>query len=407
MLAAVLLAAAATLAPQQFAQLPLESALQKAVASSPDVAQARERVNENAALLAAARGISAPALTANYAAAPQGGPNNNTITQSLVTVGGQIVLGDYFASSLTVRQAAFVLAGAQYDLLESQRAERIKVSGQYYAALKNYAAVQIRKTDLGGAQADLRAAQLRFKAGDAPKLDVVRAEVAVASAQSALAAAQVDLENAQSALAIETGAPIESLAVLSNMQHVVDPPADVDRAVERALAQRADLASALQLERAEQAAVAVAQRGRLPGVTVSAGYTAGMDSGVAVHGPSANVNVVFPLSNEARAKADAERARLAQAHYKTEAIRRRILVDVGAAARTYAESLRATQSASRARIAAQQQLRATQIGYASGASSSLDVEVARRTYVSAALDELNAVYAQAQAAETLKEEMGP
>lgn len=407
MISVLILAAVTTLAPQQFAQMPLASALQKAIAISPDVAQARERVNENAALLSAAHALAAPAITANYAAAPQGGPNNNTISQSLVTLGGQIILGDYFASSLAVRQAAFVLAGAQYDLLESQRAERIKTSGQYYTALRTYAAVQVRKADLAGTQADLRAAQLRFKAGDAPRLDVVRAQVAVAQGQSALAAAQVDFENAQNALAIETGAPAQSLSVLSPARFDSDPPTDVNRAVTRALALRSDLASAQQLENAEQAAVAAAERGRLPGVTVNAGYTTGTDSGVAVHGPSANVNVIFPLSNEARAKADAERARLAQAHYKVESIRRRIAVDVGAAARTYAESLQATQSASRARIAAQQQLRATEIGYRSGAGSSLDVGIARRTYVSAALDELNAVYAQAQAAETLKEEMGP
>jgi outer membrane protein TolC len=90
-----------------------------------------------------------------------------------------------------------------------------------------------------------------------------------------------------------------------------------------------------------------------------------------------------------------------------ESIRRQIVVDVSAAARTYAESLQATQSARRARIAAQQQLQATQTGYRNGASSSLDVQVARRTYVSAQLDELNAIYAQAQAAATLEEEMGP
>jgi outer membrane protein len=406
MLYAVMLAAV-TLAPQQFSQLPLDSALQKAVANSPDVAQARERVNENIALLEAARGIAAPSVTANYAAAPQGGPNNNTITQSLFTVGGQIILGDYFASSLAARQAYFVLAGAQYDLLEAQRAERIKTSGQYYTALRTFAALQVAKTDLAGAQADLRAAQLRFRSGDAPKLDVVRAQVAIATAQSALAAAQVDFENAQEALAVETGQPAQSFGVFSTVQTATAPPTDVDRAVTRALAQRADLASAQQLERAEEAAVRVAERGKLPAITVNAGYTTGMDSGVAVHGPSATVNVALPLSNAAAARAAAERARLAQARYKVESIRRQIVVDVSAAARTYAESLQATQSARRARIAAQQQLQATQTGYRNGASSSLDVQVARRTYVSAQLDELNAIYAQAQAAATLEEEMGP
>jgi outer membrane protein TolC len=161
------------------------------------------------------------------------------------------------------------------------------------------------------------------------------------------------------------------------------------------------------LENAEEAAVGVAQRGRMPGVTINAGYTTGVDSGVQVHGPSATVNVAIPLSNAAAARAAAERARLAQAQYKVASIRRQITVDVSSAARTYAESLQATQSARRARIAAEQQLRATQIGYRSGASSSLDVQIARRTYVSAEMDELTAIYAQAQAAATLEQEMGP
>jgi cobalt-zinc-cadmium efflux system outer membrane protein len=180
-----------------------------------------------------------------------------------------------------------------------------------------------------------------------------------------------------------------------------------DSAVERALAQRSDFFSAQQAVRAEEAAVRVAGRGVLPSVTLSGGYTSGTDSGVAVHGPSANVTVALPISQAARNRAEAERARLAQAQDKAASIRRHIIVDVSAAARTYEESLRATQSATRARIAAQQELRATQIGYRSGAGSSLDVADARRTYLQAALNELSAVYAQAQAAATLQEEMGP
>jgi outer membrane protein TolC len=115
----------------------------------------------------------------------------------------------------------------------------------------------------------------------------------------------------------------------------------------------------------------------------------------------------MPISQAAKNRADAERARLAQAQDKAASIRRTILVDVSAAARTYAESLRATQAAVRARTAAQQQLHATQTGYRSGASSSLDVADARRTYLQAALNELAAIYAQAQAGATLQEEMGP
>ncbi len=409
MIAALVLAAigAAAPVPKQFAAMPLDLALEQAVTVSPDVAQARERVTEDLALLDAARGLAAPALTANYTQAPQGGGNDTTITQRLATVGAQITLGDYFAYSPTIRQAAFTLAGAQFDLLDARRTERLKVIGQYYAALKAVATVDLRAQDYTGAQRDLRAAQVRYHAGDAPRLDVVRAQVALANAQANLDAARVDFANARDALAIETGMPGGGFTRLADTAIAPSPPLQAQVAERRALAQRSDLFSAMQAVNAQQAAVRVAERGVLPAVVVNVGYTGGVDSGVAVHGPSATVNVALPISHAAQYRAAAERARLAQAQARSAAIRRRIVVEVGAAARTYEETVRAAKSATRARIAAQEELRATQIGYRSGASSSLDVADARRTYVQAALNELSAIYAQAQSAASLQEEMGP
>jgi len=402
-----LVLAALTGTPQGFVSLPLDAAVQNAVRISPDVAQARARVEENQALLRAARGVAAPSLQASYAAAPQGGNANSTIEQSLATIGAGVTLGDYLSYAPAVREAQFTLAGAQYDLLDAQRVEREKTIGLYFAALKARATVDLRVQEVAGANADLRAAQLRFKAGDAPRLDVVRAQVALASARANLDAAQVDAANAQNALAVETGIAPQDLQRLENAPGAAPPPTDPQKAVERALAQRSDLNSAKQAVNAERAAVRFAGAGVLPALTIDAGYTRGYDSGVLVSGPSANVTLSLPLSHAAADRVAAERARLAQAQYKESALQRSITVAVSSAARTYRESLRAVDSARRARIAAQEELRATGIGYRSGASSSLDVAEARRTYVQAALAEVTAIYAQAQAAATLSEEMSP
>lgn len=406
MIAAILLAAL-TGAAQQFSSLPLAAAMEKAVSISPDVAQARARVAENQALLQAARGAAAPSLQASYAAAPQGGSMNNTIEQSLATIGAGVTLGDYLAYAPAVREAQFTLAAAQYDLLDAQRTEREKTIGMYYDALATAATVHLREQDFAGAQSDLHAAQLRFQAGDVPRLDVVRAQVALANARAALDASHVDQANAQNALSVETGIPIQDLQLLQPAQIVVPAIAGPQQAVQRALAQRSDIRSARQAVNAEQAAVRVAQRGGLPVVTVNAGYTRGYDSGVLISGPSANVNVSLPISHAASARVAAERARLTQAQDKEAALQRSISVTVSSAARTYVQSIRAVQSAQRARAAAQQELRATEIGYRSGASSSLDIADARRTYVQAALAEVSATYAQARAAALLQEEMGP
>ena len=392
---------------QQFAALPLSQAVQNAVQISPGVAQARARVDENQALLAAARGVAAPSLQASYAAAPQGGNANNTIEQSLATIGAGVTLGDYLSYMPAVRQAQFTLAGAQYDLLDAERAEREKTIGLYFDALKAVASVGLREQDLASSQSDLRAAQLRFKAGDAPRLDVVRAQVAVANASANLDAARVDAANSENALSVETGINAQSFAKLESVQTSAPPPSEPQKAVDRALAQRSDFRSAQQAVHAEEAAVGVAQRGIFPAITLNAGYTRGYDSGVLVSGPSATVSMNVPLSHAAAARVSAERARLAQAQFKASALQRTITVAVSSAARTYQETLRAVDSAHRARIAAQEELRATEIGYRNGASSSLDVADARRTYIQAALAEVTAVYAQAQAAATLEEEMGP
>jgi outer membrane protein TolC len=51
----------------------------------------------------------------------------------------------------------------------------------------------------------------------------------------------------------------------------------------------------------------------------------------------------------------------------------------------------------RALQGARAEFAATQVGYRSGAVSSLDVEAARTTYVQALVEEISALYAQARA----------
>lgn len=406
MIHALILAAAST-----FMSLSLAQAQNAAVAQSPEVIAARERVAENAALLAAARGAFGPAATVNYAQAPQGTTNAaglpQTIEQHLTTVGGQVTLGDLLAYSPAVAQAAANLAGAQFDFVAAQQTERTKVTGIYYDALRAVATAQTRADALGAAQADRRAAQIRFDAGDAPRLDVVRADVAVARAIADLETATATKSNAIEALAIETAQSAQSLSSPVAQTSLPEGPVSVDSAVARALVRRPEIASAQAAVRAEAASVRVAERGILPTLTASAGYTHGVDSGITVRGPSANVQLTIPVSGAAGSRASAERARLAQAQAKLAGTQRQISLEVSAAVRTYQAGVRALAAATQARVQAQAELSAITTGYRSGASSSLEVSAARQTYVQAALDELTAYYAQAQARATLDVLMGP
>lgn len=386
-----------------FAHLSLDDAQRAALQHSPDVAIARAKVDEQRALFDAARSAYAPALTANYVEAPQGVDAFTTSAQRLTTVGASIALGDLFAASPAIAQANASLRAAQFGFDDAQRTERIAVIGLYFSALDAQATVDARRVALDDANAQLRAARLRFTNGDAPRLDVVRAEVALANAQADFARARADAQNAQATLGQETAVDVASLTTGSHEEPLAPlVPYDPDAAVRAALASRPEIVSAQAAVDAERHAVGVARSGGFPQVTLAGGYTSGIDSEVKVSGPSLNVTANLPLGGAPHDRVVAEEARLAQAQAQLDKVRRDVTNEVGAAARTLTAQGEALAAAERALSEAKAEYDATQIGYRSGASSSLDVESARSTYIGALVGELSAFYAQARATATLQ-----
>lgn len=394
--------AGAAPAVETFGSLSLDRAQSRALNASPDVRIARAKVAEDRALYDQARLAYGPALTANYAQAPQGSAEG-TQTQRLTTVGAQVLLGDLLAYSPVVAQASANLRAAEFDLANAERAERIAVTGMYFAALSANATQGAREEALAGARSLLRSATLRYQAGDVPHLDVVRALVGIAQAQAALATAQANRQNAYALLQTEIGSNGAALRALAPMTSSGAPvTASVDGAVRTALARRPEVASAEESVNAEERAVQVARRGTLPVLLVSGGYTQGVDSGFHVAGPSANAQLTFPLGGATRARIAAEQARLDEARATLDRVRRAVANEVSAAVRNDTAQTQSLAAAGRALQAATAELRATELGYRSGASSSLDVVTARTTYVQALVDDIAATYARAQAEATLR-----
>lgn len=381
-----------------FSHLSLQAAQTDALAASPDVAIARGKVQEAQALYDQARATYGPALTANYSQVPQAGATNNVVTQRLTTVGASWTLGDLFAYAPAVAQANAELRAAQLALNDAERNEQIAVIAAYYAALAAQAALTARNQEFTAANAELRAANLRFSSGDAPRLDVVRASVAVAAAEADVARAQADAQDAAAALAAETGLAADVLQATEPSTPAVAPiNVEVSAAVQTAVANRPDIASAREGVAAEEHAVTVARRGGWPLVTLSGGYTQGVDTGIPVSGASAAVDVTLPVTGAAHDRVVAEEARLAQARAQLEKMVRSVTLEAGSAVRAYKAQTSALAASERALRGAQAEFTATQIGYRSGAVSSLDVEAARTTYVQALVNEIAALYAQARA----------
>jgi len=392
-----------------FAGLPFAVAEQKAIVASPEVEGAKARVAENQYALAAARAGTTPSLVANYVQAPQGNPPGPNITSRQLTTGIAISIADLIAYSPAVREAAFALAAAQFDESTAESLERVKVAGLYFGALKARAIADARRSALDVAKRQREAARIRYAAGDAPQLDVVRADVGLSRAQADVEIATADDLNATAALAIETNVEAASLDATGpeSVTPTDVPLTDPTAAVALARATRPEIASARRTADAAGASIRSARAAAFPALTVTGGYLTGTDSGVSINAPTINAQLTLPLPASNRDRVLAAEARALEARTKAASVERQIALDVAASARTLGAAQRAAAATTRARQAAQLELQATETGYRNGASSSLEVTGARATYAQAVVDELSALYDLQKARAILDVEVRP
>jgi outer membrane protein TolC/uncharacterized membrane protein len=382
----------AGLATLRFAQVDLAAALQLAVVASPDVRIARATLDGARAALAQARSANGFSLVGSYVEAPQGAPGG-TIAQRLTQYGGQVALGDLSTLAPLIGEAAAAVRAAETDELAAERIERIKAIDLFYGALNTRAVRRARADAIDLAQRQLSAAETRYVAGDAPRLDIVRAQVALARAQADLATASADDGSATDALAREVDRSMTAFGATAAA--TVPAPAPVpspDVAVRLALARRPDVRSAESNVRASAAAVAAARSGGFPAVTLGAGYARGIDSGFPANGPTLSALVSVPLGGGVAARVHAQAALLDAARARRDGVARAVALEVASAARTAAASIEVEHAVLTALGAARAEFDAATLGYENGASTSLDLSTSRATYVQAVVDALCAEY---------------
>lgn len=386
-----------------FAQLSLADAQSSVVANSVDVQTAMATVRQKDAALQVARTGGIPHLFGDYTLSPQASANNTyTVEQHLITVGADVSINDLLAVSPQTQAAAADLIAAQRDADGATLRARETATKLYFTALQTIAVQLQRQNDLNGARRDRSAAGLRYRSGEAPQIDVVRADVSVAQAQAALVRAQADRADAAEALASAAAIAPESLATVGGSVPALAFSLDEARATQRALAMRPELASLLATIDARRADVTAARQSGFPTTTVSGGYARGVDSELPVQGPSVTAHVDLPIASGSGARTSSAQAQVEIAHAQLVDERRTIALEVSSAVRDARAQAAALRAAMAAREEAARALAAVQTGYREGASSSLDVADARRTYEQAAIDALVAQYQQAQALATLE-----
>ncbi len=385
-----------------FVSLPLERALDLANARSASVLQAIATVRQREAELQIARLSLLPSATADYALAPQAAVNSpGTIAQHSITLGAGISISDLISGDATIRSAAASLLAAQADAGAAVLRERERTVRLYFGALQASATEQLREQQIEGATTDRDAASLRVRKGDAPELDRVRAEVALSQAHADLARAVADRDDAIDALAAETGVDPAGLSAVSLgvplQGHQRASTLTPEDAARRAVAARPEIASLKAQLQSRQQDLRAARASAFPKFVAGAGYQWGVDSGQPVAGTEATVHVELPLGFTSTQRAQIAESQIAATSADLDQTTREVALSAGSATRDANAAATALEAARAARDQAGDALRAIQVGYREGASSSLDVSEARRTYVQASLDALTAQYARAQA----------
>lgn len=158
---------------------------------------------------------------------------------------------------------------------------------------------------------------------------------------------------------------------------------------------RPELSALLASLEARNAELAGARRWTLPNATVEGGYQTGVDTGIPVRGPQVAAHVELPLAPGAHDRATSAQAQVDATYAQLNEERRTIALEVAGAIRDAHANDVAAQAAEQAKDEALKALSAIELGYREGASSSLDVAVARRTYEDARVQALVAAYDRA------------
>ena len=284
----------------------LQEALTQAYRNNPTLlaARANQRAVDEDVPINEARGIPSINTTATYTEFIKNSPNSFTAPERVLQIGPRLEVPIYAGGAIrnAVKAAKERVTAGQADLRAIESALFNQVVAAYMDVLRSEALVSLSANQVEVLSVNVQATSDRFEIGDLTRTDV-------AQSQSRLALAQGDLRNAQATLinARETYIRLvgDAPTDLQPPPPLPNLPANVDTAVDTALASNPDLIAAK--ERAEAAGFdsEAAGSGRLPNVSLFANtaYTdyfdtlAGGAGGIAQEETTANagVRVTIPI----------------------------------------------------------------------------------------------------------------
>lgn len=398
--ALVVLAHASALTAQTTSAPPRDSivlsrgaAIAAALANNPQLDVAREQTAQARARRVQAVAIPDPGLTASLDDQP-GFLQLGQAQSRNVAVGIQVPFPDKFR--LRNRIATADVQSAEQSYVSARQSIAAQTSAAYDSLLMAHRHFGIGVTSRDLAADFLKKTQARYQGGTAAKLDVIRAQVALAQAENDLIGMARDIQTASDALDRLIGRPIGTPVSPVDSLDVPPPLPNVDDLELRALSVRPELASIASQQAGARANTALAREFWLPDFTLGAQR----DYGPAGAGTGAlfTAGVALPVpifyGQHTRGEIAESQHRERELEAAARDLRAAVAQDVRAAYATATTALRqAVYLRDELLPSAREAYRVASVSYGLGGSSALDVLDARRSLLDAELQYADALAA--------------
>jgi outer membrane protein TolC len=368
------------LAAQDSIRLTRAEAVAYALAHNPQIEVASAQLHQTEAHHVEATAIADPVVTASYDQEP-GFFRTGKSGQKNVGVGFAVPFPEKLRLRGSVAVADVRSARSNYTL--TRQLIRAQTSEAYDSLL----VAGVHRADLLEAQTLARdflsRTQARFNAGTAARLDVIRAQVAVAQAGTDLLSNLGALQNAASSLERLMGLPLGRPISPADSLTVPPPLPALDRLVAAALESRPEVSSIVAQRQGARAATALAKEFWLPDLTMGVGRDYNQPAPALF---STGLSFPFPLLPWQHTRGEIAEARFRERELSASErdVRAFVTQDVRAA---YTSAAIAVQQVIFIRDellpAARAAYRSASASYSLGGSSALDVQDARRSLLDA------------------------
>jgi len=288
-----------------FGSPELESLVAAALAGSPDLAIATERVQQAEAQVRVVGASLFPMLSAGTSASGGrtstvgGAKNGNAVVNSAASVGltASYEVDLWGKNRAGVRAAESSAAAAHFDRDTAQVTLVSGVATSYFDVLALRTRLAIARENLATAQQVLDLVSARARDGAASALDVSRQEATVLSQQAALLPLQQQERQTLAALAVLVGQPPEGFDVKATGIGDLHVPTIDPGLPSTLLVRRPDLASAEAQLAAANADVAAARAALLPTITLTgtAGIATAALTSISTMGATAAAGIAASL----------------------------------------------------------------------------------------------------------------